>query len=263
MNGGRRRRTLTCLTVAGAALGALWSAAPAFGYCSDLHGDPAPGYSGPLMRGIHCRGGEASSQSQEESWVVPAGITTAEFTVSGGDDLIGGQGARIEATLAVAPGETLRLLLGGGGGASSVRRGDTPLLVAGGGNGLEPDYVAPAAEAVAIHPRGEPNPPYPQNGSVFVAWYVDYRGPGTDTGTGSGSGSGQDRPPESHCVIPKLRGRRPEVARSALFAAHCDSGDIVRRPARPGMRGRVTGQSQRPGTVLPLGSAVDFTVGRR
>ncbi|HEX5713580.1 MAG TPA: PASTA domain-containing protein [Solirubrobacterales bacterium] len=256
MNRNRRRRTRICSTIAGVALGMLWLAAPAFGQCSNIHGDPAPGYSGPLMRGIYCSAGQTPDQGREESWVVPAGVTSAGFMVSGGDDLAGGRGSRVEATLAVTPGETLSLLLGGGGNASSVRRGDTALLAAGGGNGVEPDYVAPGATAVAVTPRGAPNPPYPGNGSLFISWYSGWY-------TSEEEQKPVVDPPPQSCVVPKLRGRRPVEARKALRAASCASGDVVRSAARPGLRGRVIGQSQPPGTVLPHRTDVDFTVGRR
>jgi len=113
-------------------------------------------------------------------WVVPAGVTSAAFTVvgaRGGNSASssGGEGGSVVATLALTPGETLKITVGGagadtpaitggfnggglagsqtcvippstkycngagGGGASDVRRGGTAMtnrvLVAGGGGG--------------------------------------------------------------------------------------------------------------------------------
>jgi hypothetical protein len=110
-------------------------------------------------------------------WVVPAGVTTATFDLNGGSGAgvggsIGGKGGETVATIAVTPGETLKINVGGaapspgsgsgpgggggtgdpvcaeggfacfgggGGGASDVRQGGTSaanrVLVAGGGGG--------------------------------------------------------------------------------------------------------------------------------
>lgn len=106
----------------------------------------------------------------DHAWTVPAGADEAVFELFGGEggaynvnfsQAPGGKGARVTGTLAVTPGETLSLLVGGagsanggaglgggglggapggargagGGGASSVTRGTTRMLVAGGGGG--------------------------------------------------------------------------------------------------------------------------------
>ncbi len=110
-------------------------------------------------------------------WVVPSGVTTATFDLNGGSGAgvggsIGGKGGETVATIAVTPGETLKINVGGaapapgsgsgpgggggtgdpvcaeggfacfgggGGGASDVRQGGTSaanrVLVAGGGGG--------------------------------------------------------------------------------------------------------------------------------
>src|SRR4051794_12523788 len=110
-------------------------------------------------------------------WVVPAGITTARFQLLGAQGAgagasFGGRGGTTSATIAVTPGETLKINVGGagappglggsingggatgspvctdggfacrggdGGGASDVRRGGSApgdrVLVAGGGGG--------------------------------------------------------------------------------------------------------------------------------
>jgi hypothetical protein len=104
-----------------------------------------------------------------QSWTVPAGVNSATFTLSGGSGAdydpgyggLGGNGARVTATLPVVPGESLSIYVGGeglfgsvsgrfggggagngngagGGGATDVRRGTSladRLLVAGGGGG--------------------------------------------------------------------------------------------------------------------------------
>ena len=68
-----------------------------------------------------------------QTWMVPAGVTTATFDVrgaKGGDDFnAGGLGGRATALLAVTPGATVTLLVGGQGGSGSSGAG------AGGFNG--------------------------------------------------------------------------------------------------------------------------------
>jgi len=107
----------------------------------------------------------------QQSWVVPAGVTSISFTVNGAEGGfstsnfqnggIGGKGGRVSGTLAVTPGQTLYFFVGGkptgsnagwngggngngdaagGGGASDIRVGGTALsnravVAAGGGGG--------------------------------------------------------------------------------------------------------------------------------
>ncbi len=67
------------------------------------------------------------SSGAAEAWVVPLGVTSISaevFGAQGGDLLIldspqtlGGRGGKASATLAVVPGETLRITVGGAGGS--------------------------------------------------------------------------------------------------------------------------------------------------
>lgn len=87
-----------------------------------------------------------------ETWTVPAGVTSVELEVIGGDGgdgavRAGGSGAKATATFRVTPGTVLEIVIGeagqsssengGGGGGSGVRiqGATTPLIVAGGGAG--------------------------------------------------------------------------------------------------------------------------------
>jgi len=83
-----------------------------------------------------------------EDWIVPAGVTSAVFDVHGaqGGDFapvsvlpggFGGKGGRVQATLALTPGETLHLRVGGRGGDGFIEidTGSGTRTVAGGFNG--------------------------------------------------------------------------------------------------------------------------------
>jgi len=97
-----------------------------------------------------------------QTWIVPAGVTSATFEVQGAQGGgSGGLGGRTTATITVTPGESIQINIGGqgsggtggfnggavgstgghgGGGASDVRRGGTApgdrVVIAGGGGGI-------------------------------------------------------------------------------------------------------------------------------
>jgi hypothetical protein len=191
---------------------------------------------------------------------VPDTVTKAEFRLFGADDPAAGQGGDVKASLAVTPGEILLLQLGSKGGASSVLRGESPLLIAGGGNGAEPNYVAPGATDVESEPPGGPNPPFPGNGSIYVSWSAGWFGDRPEN-NGSTGNDGWPEPVPARCLVPRLRGLRPGAARSAIAANRCTAGAFARLPARRRMRGRVVSQAPPPGTVLPAGSAIAAILG--
>jgi hypothetical protein len=186
-------------------------------------------------------------ESPEATWTVPADVNAAEFQARGADDVSVGHGGLVEAALDVTPGETLTLLLGVDGSATSVRRQGVALIVASGANGQEASYVDPGARNVAIQDPGLPSPPYPQNGSVYVNWL--------EGGVGGGQVS-------ADCAVPRLRGKRPAEARLVLAHHNCVAGSIGRKLSRPANRGRVIGQSPKPGTVMAKDGRVDLRVGR-
>lgn len=104
-----------------------------------------------------------SHSGAAQAWTVPEGVTSVAvdvFGAQGGHPLYGGPGGRVEATLAVSPGEVLQVNVGGqgtgtaggfngggsgsngsfgGGGGSDIRRAGSALadrvVVAGGGGG--------------------------------------------------------------------------------------------------------------------------------
>ena len=234
--------------LAAAAVAALWLAPPASAAgstpesCATLIADPVPGYAGPMLHGFAC---DYRAEPPEVTWTVPAGVTEAEFLVIGGDHS-SGRGGEVKAELPVTPGETLTLTMGHEGSASRVSRGPTPLLVAGGGDGKEPNYFDPAASGRSAEAPGRPLPPYPGDGTIYGSWY-----------------EGWIERPDFRCEVPALRGLRPVAARLRLEEALCATGRVSRRTARRARRNRVVGQSVKAGTRLPVGTPVDFSVGRR
>jgi hypothetical protein len=68
-------------------------------------------------------------------------------------------------------------------------------------------------------------------------------------------------PPTAQCVVPGVVGLALATARTRIGDARCSVGTIKR--VRSKQVGIVLGQSPAPGTVLPQGSPVSLTVGRR
>jgi hypothetical protein len=215
--------------------------------CGKLIADHRGGYEGPRMKGFACKMPESPlpGESRETTWTVPAKVKAAEFLVFGGSAASSGHGGEVDAALPVTPGETLTLLFGIDGSASSVSRSAVPLIVAAGSDGQQANYISPTARNIAVRPPRFPAPPFPQNGSIYVTWLQGTNGqvPGD-------------------CVVPRLWGKRPVEVREMLVRAHCRVGSIGHAFARPANRGLVTGQSPKPGTVMPAQSRVDLRIGR-
>jgi hypothetical protein len=147
-----------------------------------------------------------------QQWVVPTGVTSIQVDVKGaqgGDYLgggLGGNGARVQTTLAVTPGNTLYIYVGGqggngpagwngggsgggttgggGGGGSDIRQGGTALgnrvVVAGGGGGGS--YPGGKGGGIGGNPNGSAGTgTYPGGGGTQSA--------GGAAGTGGTAGS--------------------------------------------------------------------------
>ncbi len=119
------------------------------------------------LRGINCDHWDPA----EETWTVPAQITKQRFVLRGADDPSGGTGGVVEATLRLKAGDVITLKVGSEGAASSVSRGAEVLLVAGGGDGAEPNFVSPEAEAVESLEPGGPLEHGAWNGRIDIRWY--------------------------------------------------------------------------------------------
>ena len=64
--------------------------------------------------------------------------------------------------------------------------------------------------------------------------------------------------PKPTCQVPKLAGKKLKGARKALAAAHCKLGKVTRAGRKAT---KVAGQSPKPGTTRPAGSAVNVSLG--
>ena len=204
----------------------------------------------PYFRGFHCSAYPSYGDSPGDvvkSWTVPAQIEGEVSFWLFGSDLPGvGGGGRVKATLRLAAGETLTLVLGTEGRATSVSKDGLPLLMAGGGDGAAPNYLAPAAKLVEVNEPGAALPPYPGDGQAYVNWTLTHHDP-----------------PRGTCVVPRLIESRPRVARRLLAQADCSVGEIRHRLGGPWRRYRVRRQWPRPGSRLQAGAAVDFLLTRR
>lgn len=234
------------------------NAAPAAAYCSTIHADPAPGYVGPLTRGIAC----SYPTEPVPTWTVPSGVTKATFALYGGDDEAAGKnGGSVSADLPVSAGQTYTLRPGGNGAASSVEVGGVKVLVAGGADGVESNYVSPSASDVEEEPPGTPLNGYALDGTIYILWkqgWYDGRDGGSQPSPDSGS-----TPDAPQCVVPRLRGRSLRAARRALARANCGVVKVLLRPAPNFKRGRVIAQQPRPGAKLRETAPVRLVVGSR
>lgn len=269
------RRALAAI-VCVAAVGALAPAAAvgaedADVSCSHWHYDPEWDYTGPVPVGLTCK----HSWGPLVTWTVPPEPTSVRFRVFGaGYPASEVAGGRVEATFEVSPGTELTLEMGGAGEASSVRLDDSPLLVAGGSNGIEPNYVAPSATDVETEePGGTEAYPWSE-GWIDIEWTYFYEGgseepPEDPPGQPLEADPALPDPPQppvpaaADCVVPSLKGLRPIAARKALARANCALGQVTRRPARRNRRGHIVRQSPAPGTSMAPGSTVVIVVGRR
>jgi len=68
---------------------------------------------------------------------------------------------------------------------------------------------------------------------------------------------------ERRCVVPNVVGLKLAAATTALQNRDCALGLVFHKKAGKKKRGRVLSQSRRPGTVHPVGTTVNVTVGKR
>jgi len=62
--------------------------------------------------------------------------------------------------------------------------------------------------------------------------------------------------------VPRLLGLRLGAAKQRIRAANCSVGRVRRARSRRQLRGRVIGQSPRPGSIRRRGFPVNMVVGR-
>jgi len=232
--------------------------------CAHWHYDPTPGYAGPLPAGIECR----HMYAPAVTWTVPDDITEARFYVfGGGDPEAETAGGVVKATLALTPGSALTLEMGDEGEASAVSLEGLPLLVAGGSDGGEPNYVAPAASQVETQEPGAPKAKYWNEGRIVVEWFRQIEGPPDDQPTVQPDQPAvqprQAEPEALPCIVPRLKGLKPAAARKVLAGANCTLGRVARQPAPRRRRGRILRQVPTAGASLPAGAAVEVVAGRR
>src|SRR5829696_897783 len=154
------------IPIAAAFLCSLLFSAPASGNCSKF----AP--VGGWLEGLRCTygGDPEADEDATPNWVVPFGVHEATFNVRGSDEIFptGWQGGHVAAKLPLTPHEVLQLNLGFEGRASWISRTAVRLLVAGGGDRQEPNYVVPGAKDVIDEPAHPPETTSRQNGTISI-----------------------------------------------------------------------------------------------
>jgi beta-lactam-binding protein with PASTA domain len=102
----------------------------------------------------------------------------------------------------------------------------------------------------------------PDTGSVFSRWFGACSGTGPCVVTMSQARSVTAKFTRAPCVVPKLKGKRLDAAKSALIDAHCKPGKITRAYSKVVDKGRVISQKPKPGTHARAGARVKLTVSR-
>jgi beta-lactam-binding protein with PASTA domain len=64
------------------------------------------------------------------------------------------------------------------------------------------------------------------------------------------------------CVVPNVKGKTLTQARTRLAARRCRLGRVARAYSARVRRGRIIGQSRRPGARLPRGTRVNIRLSR-
>ena len=82
------------------------------------------------------------------------------------------------------------------------------------------------------------------------------------TSTATATSASPPPPPPAHCRVPRVLGLRISNARQRIRRANCSVGRVRRVRTRRSLRGRVIGQSPRPGAVRRRGFPVNLLVGR-
>jgi RTX calcium-binding nonapeptide repeat (4 copies) len=247
----------------------LWTAAPASAVTQTwdppTFADPPGAYSSVAPGGYFY------------DWVVPAGITTATFQLYGGaggdagvGPVVGGNGGETVGTIAVQPGETLKIYVGGaagydgpnqggaagygycsvvdsanqrclgatGGGGSDVRQGGPALsnrvLVAGGGGGAggtNTDVNGNCNCVAAAGGRGG------DGGELEATWGTDGGGQLTVTGGCGGVGGTQTLPSGAAADAACTPGVHPISNQPAVGGRGGNSGTNDGGPAGAGSGG--------------------------
>jgi beta-lactam-binding protein with PASTA domain len=64
------------------------------------------------------------------------------------------------------------------------------------------------------------------------------------------------------CTVPKLEGKSLKASKKKIRGADCKVGKVSKKRGAKAGKGKVVGQSKKPGTVLPAGTVVKVTLGK-
>jgi hypothetical protein len=68
--------------------------------------------------------------------------------------------------------------------------------------------------------------------------------------------------PGKTCTVPKLAGKSLKVSKTKIKGADCKVGKVTKKKGAKAATGKVVGQSEKPGTVVPAGTVVKVTLGK-
>jgi hypothetical protein len=89
--------------------------------------------------------------------------------------------------------------------------------------------------------------------------------PASPPSAGASSKPSASNPPAASdvCIVPRLGGNRLKGSKKRVRAAGCRVGKLSRRGGATARTGRVVKEAPKPGTVVPAGTKVKVTLGRR
>ncbi len=68
--------------------------------------------------------------------------------------------------------------------------------------------------------------------------------------------------PAKTCTVPRLIGKSLKGSKAKIRDADCRVGKVSKRKGATATTGKVVGQSEKPGTVLPAGAVVKVSLGK-
>lgn len=98
-------------------------------------------------------------------------------------------------------------------------------------------------------------------GTATSGQHFTYQDPPVSNTTAGPAVAPVSAPPKT-CTVPRLIGKSLKSSRAKIVRARCRVGKVSKRKGVTATTGKVVGQNEKPGTVLPAGAVIRVTLGR-